>query len=98
MEAIYVSEENVWELGEDTFDITAPEFEIDYAEQQRAKLYLDVYGMTEDGAVRFYWHADAKGPVDFPVGGPGDFAKAEDGLFRSSVNVSDQLGERSTQG
>ena len=93
MEAIYVDPKNVQQREGDTFEITVSGSEIDRAEAERAKLYLDVDSMEEAEGVRFYWYTDAKKPIDFPVAGPHDFEELADDTFRLSVNVSDQLSE-----
>lgn len=92
MEAVYISEENIQELGGDNFEITVAGFDLDYAQQERAKLYLEVESLTD--TPRFYWFTDAKEPTDFPVAGPSDFSKTDQDHFKLSVNVGDQLGSR----
>lgn len=93
MEAIYVDEGNILGLDDDNFEITVARSELELAEQERAKLYLEVESLTD--TPRFYWFTDAVEPVDFPVGGPSDFNPGEDeGTFTLVVNVGDQLGER----
>jgi len=93
LEATYVSEENMRELADDNFEITAAPSDIDLAEQERAKLYLDAESLTVKSA--FCWFMDTKQPADFPIAGPTDFTRVEgEDRYQFTVNISDQLGER----
>lgn len=92
MEALYVNEENIRELADDNFELTAAASDIELAKQDRAKLYIDAESLTDKPA--FYWFTDAKQPADFPVASPTDFSKVEgEDSYQLTVNISDQLGE-----